>query len=473
MRSAYVNKMHLLLEQDKLKDAEKIINRMFQVFPTEPRVYVCRSFYYEKTHDYEAALQDLDKAVTMSNGNPDILIARARFKDDIINDDEGAVDDCTAAIAKTPENPTFYYERCRPLFDLKKFDRIVTDCNTALALDSNFYYAYVMRGDALDLLQKPEQALKDYEKAISLDPTNPEVYFQMSSVYSSRGDFKNTAAVLDRFVAIDATEPKIMKQRGWARMLTGDFASAKNDFSALAALTPKEPVGYYLRATAEDSLGEKDKACKDMVIADKMDMGEAHTYLRKKCPRYMDAKIRQGEDLLEQANNMDNSGDHDGAIKLYDKLIALMPDSSAGYYNRGKAKRRKEDHEGAIADYKRSLKNGRNLGDIWVSIAISQDKLGRRTEAIVSLKKAIELDSTHEMAYYDLACFLADMKNYKEAIPNFKQAIRCKPDYTNAFMGMGLCYVELGNKDEACKAFKRAEALGDGRAIAERIDHCQ
>ena len=53
--------------------------------------------------------------------------------------------------------------------------------------------------------------------------------------------------------------------------------------------------------------------------------------------------------------NKSKAGDYIGASQAYSTAIAMNPENSTSYYNRGLAKQQLKDHRGAILDFDRTI----------------------------------------------------------------------------------------------------------------------
>jgi tetratricopeptide (TPR) repeat protein len=465
----YLNKTETLRMMDRIKDAENVFEEVIKLFPKEFKIYVNRSEFYSQIGNWQAALRDLDTAVELSQQAPAMLIERAMFKDDYTNDDKGAVIDCDAAIAKDPTNASFYYARSRPLYDMKKYDIVVEACTKAISLDSNYYNAYVMRGNAHDYLLQGESALSDYEKAIQLNPVEEYAYRELTTYYNKRQLYNKAIATLNRFLVYHPEDIKTKGQVVLLKITTKDYLGAIADADKIIAKDPAIPDAYYLRGIAKDSLGRKGEACSDMETAEKMHLEEAHIYMVKNCKSLLNPKLLEAEKLMEEAKEKERSGDPQGAIELCNRLILLIPDSSVAYYNRGNIKRRMGDHDGGILDMKKCLSLNKKNVEAWVAIANSQQTLGRTEESIASYKKAIEVNPNFAMSYYNLATLMFNQNGFKEAITYGELAVQKDKNYLNAYMLLGEAYFKLGNKEAGCKAYKNASALGNSKADIEFI----
>jgi tetratricopeptide (TPR) repeat protein len=63
----------------------------------------------------------------------------------------------------------------------------------------------------------------------------------------------------------------------------------------------------------------------------------------------------KAEDIVNRGLAKQRKGDLDGAIADYTKAIELKPDLAVAYVNRGNAKQAKSDLDGAIADFTGSV----------------------------------------------------------------------------------------------------------------------
>lgn len=468
----YMNLVDLYLNQQNTKTAFEVLDKMVEARPADPKVYTTRSDVYRDAGIMIIALEDLNRAVEVSKNDPDYLIERAKFKDVSLNDDLGSVADCDLAIQKNPENAEYYYQRSRPLYDLEEYTSVIEDCEKALELDPKHTNAMIMKANVMDMYKLFDGAKELYERAISIAPDDYDGYKQLSVSEFAQGNKLEALSVLEKFVNRGNFHKDITEQHGKIAADLKQYDRSVKDFSELIKRYPKNPNYYFLRGIIQDSIGNHEAACNDMVTADNLGLNQAHQYLRKHCKSRLNAKTLQVEDMFDAILKLEQQGKTEEAIVEYTKLINIVPDSSVFYYNRGKAKRRLNNHEGAIEDYLKAIElNGDRVSYI-VSLGVSYSYLDKIDDAIKAYQKAIKIEPYYAMSYYNLGGIYAKQKKYAEAIKLLKTSLDCSPNYTKAMMALGDCYLEMGEIEKACDWFKKAENAGDAGAFGKRVRTC-
>lgn len=469
---AYVNKIeaHRIIGQKK--EAIETCNALILALPNDIRTYVTRADFHVLMGDYFEALNDWNLAELVAKDQADFYIERSKFKDDIINDNIGAVQDCERAILIDPKNGSYYFMKSRPLFDLQEFDQVIENCNKAIELNPDLGDAYVMRANIEDMFGLMNEAISDYEKAISINPKDLDAYNQLLILYGNRFMYKEALAAVNRYLILDSRNYEMISNRAKMNYALNDLKGTLRDLEQLKEIDPKNSFSFYFSGYINDSIGNKNIACQDMLIADNLNSIQAHEYIFRKCPELMDPTAYYLEKVFYEALDLEKNRNFQEAMRKYDELISLAPDSAVFYYNRGKLKRQMEMHKEAIIDYNLAISKYPNEVSFWVSRAISEyyskDTLG----AITTYKRSIEIDPQYAMSYFNLASLFFEMKNYQEAIKYCELAIFYQSDYVKAHLLLGECYITLKNYSKACEVFKRAEDQGINEAFAKRVKIC-
>jgi tetratricopeptide (TPR) repeat protein len=76
------------------------------------------------------------------------------------------------------------------------------------------------------------------------------------------------------------------------------------------------------------------------------------------------------------------------------------------------------------------------------------------------LDKVIELAPDFVYGYYNRACLLTQMKEYRSAIADYDKAIEMKPDFAEAYFNRGLTNIFLGNNRQGIADLSKAGELG-------------
>lgn len=474
LTQSYMNKVAIYTRRNEMELAIDVCTMLINVRPEEAISYTTRADVYNNFGRLHLALKDLDYAVELSGNDPKYLIERSRFKDDI-GDDLGSIDDCDMAISKAPNVAYYHLMRSRPLYDMQEFGMVIESCDRALQLNPNEFKAMVMKGNVLDAFGRSKEAEELYERAILVEPNNDDAYIQMSVMYYAKKNIPKALKNLERFTNRNGINTRILKMNGQLYAEMGDFEKALIHLDQLVKLSPVDADAQYLRGLVNDTLNNMNLACRQMLKADSLGSQEAHHFLRMKCRSSMNAKLMKMEDLEEEAYFLELAGNFEEAIIKYNDAIAIVPDSARLYYNRGKAKRKLNDHLGAIEDYSKGLQVGpsEHVVNFWVSIGVSYSFLENINEARKAYQEAIKVDPTYAMSYYNLALFDAQKGNFKEAIKLIKESLLYDPNYVLALIALGDCYLELEENSHACEAFKRAEKLGETSVFGKRIRACK
>jgi tetratricopeptide (TPR) repeat protein len=94
-------------------------------------------------------------------------------------------------------------------------------------------------------------------------------------------------------------------------------------------------------------------------------------------------------------------------------------------------------------------------------------KLVRYEDAIVSLRKALQLNLSTGVMHNDLGCAYARLGNYKEAKKLLEQATVLRPDFAAAFLNLGIVNLNLKDREAALKQYAVLKTLD--RSLAEKL----
>lgn len=469
----YINLVELHLSKKENEAAFEVLNQLVANNAENPKVYTTRADFYRKAGLMRKALDDINTAVDVSGSHPDYIIERAKFKDDFIYDDLGAVEDCNLAISKNPTNADYYYQRSRPLYDLEDYAGVIENCDKALELNPKHVHALIMKANVLDYFGSFADAKPLYKRAISIDPNEQDSYAQLAIAEFSQGNPTEALKVLETFMNRGNFHKNILELHGKVTADLKQYDVSLSDFSTLIERYPNDPTYYFLRGMINDTIGDQEAACNDMLKADRLGLLQAHQYLRSNCKSKLNAKTLQIEDMVDEARILEQSRQFQKVIAILDDIIKLAPDSSVYIYQRGKMKRALNNHEGAISDYLAAIELNKDRVEYYVSLAVSYTYLDRTEDAVKTYKKAIKVDPRYAMSYYNLGAIYASQKKYDQAIELMETSLLYLQNYTLAMAGLGDCYLEMGKLDQACEWFKRAEAAGDSSVFGKRVRTCR
>ncbi len=470
---AFLDKATALGNLGRTEEAIVALNQAITLKPDYVTAYYNRAYAYISLEEMDSAMADCNKLLDIDNRNVDGLLLRAGLEDRN-GDDSSAIRDCSNAIAIDPNNPKAYNQRAISRFDLQDNTGIISDCNKAIELKPDYYEAYVQRGDAYDNLNDYDKAIADYNKAITLDGSKLIAFRECAASEAHKNDYKAALSYLDKGLKIEPGNSYLLSHKFRLLLVTGDSKGALMALDQCIQFHQDSAMIYYMaKANLYDSLKDKDAACKCAFEALKRGLVDGYDYLNTHpCAEYRQNPRFLADPLFAEAEKENAEGLFFTEITTLTKAIALLPDSSSLYYNRGAAKRKLNNFEGAIEDYSKAIALRPKFIEAMLARGVAKQYLNDGSGALKDYQAAFTADSTCAMAYNNYAIAIED-SNINLAIRFYTKAIHFNRNYTTAYVSRGKLYEKLGDNEAACYDFKKAEALGSFDAKFERRQICK
>jgi superkiller protein 3 len=123
--------------------------------------------------------------------------------------------------------------------------------------------------------------------------------------------------------------------------------------------------------------------------------------------------------------------------------------------------------EQALDEYERERGLAPNDSRVYYHIGKALSKLHRRTAAIQSLRRSLQLEPTWA-THYALGEELGFDGQSAEARKEFEQVTRMKPEYAPAHLNLGVALKQLGQTQDALTQFEETLRLEPDNKLAAR-----
>lgn len=402
---------------------------------------VCQKINYAPENILKHLDRHVEKFPEVRSGYSERAKMREAFKQY-----EGALEDYTKVISLS-ERPMFEFrDRAKVYMVLGKYEEAAVDLEKYLELrgvGTNLSLLIFDMGRLLEVYIKLGRT-KDmepwYEKYVASSSDKKTAYKQLGQMKKNLKLYEEAIADYDKALALDPKDAATRYTRGTMNFYRKDYDGAIADFNAALSLDRKMVSAYIARGISKRRKGYPEQAIADYKEALSFDSQSAWAYMCLGC-----AKV----DLKR----------YEEAFADYDRALELNPKYAAVYYYRGNAKQELKRYEEAIADYDKAIELDPKYALAYFSRSVAKSRLKRYEEAIADYNKVIELDPQEAAAYNNRGYTKYHLRRYKEALSDCNQALALAPKYASAYDSRACVYQALGKTKEAERDFKKALAL--------------
>ncbi len=146
---------------------------------------------------------------------------------------------------------------------------------------------------------------------------------------------------------------------------------------------------------------------------------------------------------------------------IYNRVLASLPEDyfGTGVINLAKVLLWANKHAEALAVMQSHWEELEEIGEAGYLMGSILEKLGRREQALVYLRRARELDPGHLMVLSRLAKVYTALGAVDSAAAAYQEAIRLHPDEVAVYADFGMLKTMEGDYQQALKLFQRAQQL--------------
>jgi tetratricopeptide (TPR) repeat protein len=165
------------------------------------------------------------------------------------------------------------------------------------------------------------------------------------------------------------------------------------------------------------------------------------------------------EEYFDRGLAKQKEGDMQGAIADFDEAICLAPDNADVYFLRGSVKYALGDNREAIIDFDETVRRNPNESSAYFVRGIVKSELGEYEEAITDFSEALRLKPNDAEVYFKRGNVKGHLNNFKEAIKDFNEALCLKPDYADVYYVRGNAKSRLGDREGSIQDYDEAIRL--------------
>jgi tetratricopeptide (TPR) repeat protein len=252
--------VEMLIYDDKLEIAEKLLNELYAIEPTNEEIYIQKANICSKRDQHEKAVEMLNIALEYTDDYADVynLIgmeylfmdnlesAKESFikclEEDIedqsalynvvycfefLDQNQEAITYINKYINKNPYSEIAWHQLGRLYYGVKEYESAIRAFDYATLIDEEFLGAFMEKAKALERLKKYDLAIESYNRTIELDDATSYALLRIGKCYEKLG---NKVQALKYFNKTVHEDPLLDK--GWIA-ITDFYVRQKNFQKAL------------------------------------------------------------------------------------------------------------------------------------------------------------------------------------------------------------------------------------------------
>ncbi len=186
---------------------------------------------------------------------------------DFKKDYEAGIYFINEAIKINPYSDKAYYQKAGLLYDLNRFQEVITVINKAIEINPKDEKYFYLRGISNSRLGNSELAIDDLKKSISIDNKNPDILKVLAQMYFQNDNFESAKKYFSDFINLKPQDYEGYYLLGVTLQKLSDHPNAIKQFDKTIELNSKNADAYFKRAFSHWYIGNPEKSCGDYISA--------------------------------------------------------------------------------------------------------------------------------------------------------------------------------------------------------------
>lgn len=249
--------VEMLVYEDKLDIAEKMLNELYAIEPTNEEIYIQKANIFSKRDNHEKAVEYLKIALEYTDDFADVYnligmeylfmdnleLAKENFikclEEDVeeqsslynvvycfefLDQNEAAIVYITNYIEQNPYSEIAWHQLGRLNYGLKKYKAALRAFDYATLIDDEFMGAFMEKAKALERLKRYAEAIENYNETIRLDDPTSYALLRIGKCNEKLGNDVQALKYYNKTVHEDP-----LLDKGWIAIT--DFYFRKDNFS--------------------------------------------------------------------------------------------------------------------------------------------------------------------------------------------------------------------------------------------------
>jgi len=201
----------------------------------------------------------------------------------ILNNPKAAEDALDKALSVSPGNPEALKMRIDLSIASENYGQAVKDCNILLRQAPETFDYYLVSGRLYSKLDNYERALEQVSLYLDLFPDSAPAMNVLGTIHYQEGKYLDALRTFNQLIEMEKGEPEYFFNRGKTYAAAHTYTYAARDFSMALDLDPKNPDTWFEKGLAELELDDLKSACFSFRKAFQYGKYEASEYLNKYC----------------------------------------------------------------------------------------------------------------------------------------------------------------------------------------------
>lgn len=213
--------VEMLIYDDKLDQAEKLLNELYAIEPHNEEIYIQKASIYSKRDNHEKAVELLKIALQYTDDYADVYnligmeylfmdnleMAKESFikclEEDtqdqaalynvvycfeFLDQNEQAIEYLKTYIDRNPYSEIAWHQQGRLYYGIKDYENAVRSFEFATYIDEEFMGAFMEKGKALERLKRYDDAIESYNRTIELDDPTSYALLRIGKCYEKLGN---------------------------------------------------------------------------------------------------------------------------------------------------------------------------------------------------------------------------------------------------------------------------------------------